>query len=42
MLTVVDTQSGEIVAQVNSFHETFPNKQSITTESKFEDGDIGM
>jgi hypothetical protein len=35
MLTAVDTQSGEIVAQVNSFQEYFPNKQAITPESKF-------
>jgi hypothetical protein len=34
MMTAVDSQSGEIVAQVNQFHEYFPNKQAITQESK--------
>jgi hypothetical protein len=34
MLTAVDTQSGEIVAQVTNFSEYFANKQAITPESK--------
>ncbi len=34
MLSAVDTQSGEIVAQVTNFSEYFPNKQAITPESK--------
>jgi hypothetical protein len=34
MLTAVDTQSGEIVAQVTNFSEYFTNKQAITPESK--------
>ena len=34
MLTAVDTQSGEVVAQINNFHEYFPNKQAITPESR--------
>ena len=35
MLTAVDTQSGEIVAQVTNFSEYFVNKQAITPESRF-------
>ena len=34
MLTAVDTQSGEIVAQVTNFSEYFANKQAITPESR--------
>jgi hypothetical protein len=34
MMTAVDTQSGEIVAQVTNFSEYFANKQAITPESK--------
>jgi hypothetical protein len=34
MLTAVDSQSGEIVTQINNFHDYFPNKQAITPESK--------